>query len=397
MRISRGINFALGIVAFAAAASGQAPVNDHFADRIPLAGSSITINGTLAGATLESGEPTNVCASTYFPVGTGSVWWTWTAPASTPVTVALVGNYSLPAGVTWFQVLTGTNLAGLTESDCNLFSLPAGRYAEFSAIAGTSYHIRAIGNWGQPFTLQLTATNVPVVVTSPKSRTVSPYGSVLFTVLAAGLPAPKLQWVFNGTPLPGKTNMSLALHGVTTIDAGSYSVIASNSGGVTESTSAILTVADTNPVPQLTALPLTNAARLDYLLTAEGGRWYKTESSSNLVNWTNAAYLQITNGLNSLFVTGINSARHFVRATLYTPTDVCRIRLEQIRAAKNSWSIETKQVSSHTVDLQQVIKYLGGNIPSCPDYGVYTWNAVGLDPSCSLQTINRGHAITNAP
>ncbi len=396
MRISRWIHLSLGIMAFVVVASGQAPVNDNFADRIPLVGSSLTINGTLAGATLESGEPTNVCASTYFPVGMGSVWWTWTAPTSTPVTLALVGNYPVPSTVSWFQVLTGTNVGALAEVACNLFSLPTGRYAEFSAIAGTAYQIRAIGIISQPFTLQLTATNAPVVVTPPKNRTVSPYGSVLFSVLVAGLPAPTLQWTFNGTPLPGQTNISLALHGVTTNHAGSYSVIASNSGGVTESTPALLTIADTNPVPQLVPLPVTNSTRLNYTLTAEGGRWYKTESSSTLVSWTNATYLQITNGLNLLSVTGVNAVHHFVRATLNTPTDVCRIQLEQIRAAKNSWAIENKRALGSTVDTQQVIKYLNGQIPLCPEYGTYAWGAVGTDTDCSLRTA-KGHVVTNAP
>src|SRR5947208_17193148 len=69
-----------------AGAFGQAPpANDDFANRTVLSGSSITFTGTLAGATYESAE------TNHFDLisGSGSVWWTWTAPASSHVVVTM--------------------------------------------------------------------------------------------------------------------------------------------------------------------------------------------------------------------------------------------------------------------------------------------------------------------
>jgi hypothetical protein len=58
---------ALVVLISVAGAFGQSPpVNDNFADRIPLTGSSLTITSTLAGATYESAE-INALG--------GSVWW----------------------------------------------------------------------------------------------------------------------------------------------------------------------------------------------------------------------------------------------------------------------------------------------------------------------------------
>src|SRR5229473_8327621 len=64
--------FSLLSLALAWRAAAAAPINDNFADRLPISGTSISVTGTVAGATSEPGEP---------PLGQGAtVWWTWTAP-----------------------------------------------------------------------------------------------------------------------------------------------------------------------------------------------------------------------------------------------------------------------------------------------------------------------------
>src|SRR5438876_10543943 len=77
------------VVVSTAAAFGQSPVNDNFTNRTAISGSTITVAGTLAGATIESPE-----ADGSFPGGPlstgGSVWWTWTASESTTVLIAML-------------------------------------------------------------------------------------------------------------------------------------------------------------------------------------------------------------------------------------------------------------------------------------------------------------------
>src|SRR5262245_31925646 len=89
----RAITFCAGLTlaSVVAALCQPPPANDNFADRTALSGSSLTFSGTLAGATLETGEPTNACSAL---VSGGSVWWTWTAAESTAVVLAIIGDYS---------------------------------------------------------------------------------------------------------------------------------------------------------------------------------------------------------------------------------------------------------------------------------------------------------------
>src|SRR5437867_9493702 len=72
----------------ALACLGQAPPNDQFANRTILAGNSLTFTGTLAGATIDPdvGEVVALYLSGLFQ----SVWWSWTASESLPVTVTVV-------------------------------------------------------------------------------------------------------------------------------------------------------------------------------------------------------------------------------------------------------------------------------------------------------------------
>jgi hypothetical protein len=80
----------------------------------------------------------------------------------------------------------------------------------------------------------------PVITGQPSSSTVDQDGSVVFSVTATG--ATTYQWQRNGNSLSGKTSASLALSNVQPTDAGSYTVVVSNSAGSITSNAAILTV-----------------------------------------------------------------------------------------------------------------------------------------------------------
>ena len=124
----RDFTFGAGLFFHSAAVAfcQSPPVNDDFVNRTVLSGSSINFAGTLAGATLESGEPTASCGA---PISGGSVWWTWTATESVPVVISISRDYSsFDSQNSWLEVCGGTDLTNLTEIDCNRFDGPAGRY-----------------------------------------------------------------------------------------------------------------------------------------------------------------------------------------------------------------------------------------------------------------------------
>lgn len=87
----------------------------------------------------------------------------------------------------------------------------------------------------------------PVILMQPLSQIATQGDTVTFTALAAGWPPPAYQWQFKGTNIADATSASLVRTNVTKLDEGTYSVIATNSAGSTNSDPASLTV---NPPPQ---------------------------------------------------------------------------------------------------------------------------------------------------
>lgn len=92
----------------------------------------------------------------------------------------------------------------------------------------------------------LTVTNVggtpPTIVTQPESQTVDPGMNVTFTATATGFEPLDWQWFFNGAPIVGQTNSSLALANVTTANAGAYHALVNNPYGSATTSVATLTV-----------------------------------------------------------------------------------------------------------------------------------------------------------
>jgi hypothetical protein len=77
---------------------------------------------------------------------------------------------------------------------------------------------------------------------TPASQTVLTGASVTFTVAASGTPAPTYQWQKNGAKISGATSTSYTIASVATGDAGTYTVVASNSAGSATSRGAVLKV-----------------------------------------------------------------------------------------------------------------------------------------------------------
>jgi subtilisin family serine protease len=134
------------------------PPNNAFANRIVLAGSSVTTTGNNENATKETGEPLHADNA-----GGRSVWWTWTASSSGPVRVATTGS----TFDTTLGVYTGTSVSALTtiaSNDDDINNWPASALV-FSAVAGTSYQIAVDGfnpgfgaQWGN-ISLSIAETN----------------------------------------------------------------------------------------------------------------------------------------------------------------------------------------------------------------------------------------------
>ena len=351
----------LGCGAFSVA-FGQAPLNDDFTNAIPLYGSSVTFTGTLANATIEAGESFCECSDVCLPGG--SVWWSWTATNSTAVIVDTVGYTPAYNGAD-FAVCTGSDVNALTALDCNFLGLVANRYVPFAATAGTTYYIRVQGTTIGSFSLRLTATNAPMILTPPPSRTLAGNSSVMFSVVAAGLRPLKYQWQFQGNNLPGQTVPTLLLHRLSAGQAGGYSVVVSNSSGVTTSVVANLVVLPAAPLVQLAVVNSPDTNRFYFTITGETGRKYQILATTNLINWAGEASIpgfayahgvvQNTNET-SLFSVPRVPRQKFLRTTPYVDTEICIAQLEAINFAIKLFSIESHNYS--ILSPPNVIPYL---------------------------------------
>jgi hypothetical protein len=107
------------------------PPNDDFTHRIAIDGSTNVVFGTISGAAKEPGEP-NHAGNT----GGNSVWWTWTAPTNSAITLTTTGS----TFNTLLAVYTGSSLSNLTAVASHNGSYNDS-HVTFLATAGTAYAI----------------------------------------------------------------------------------------------------------------------------------------------------------------------------------------------------------------------------------------------------------------
>ncbi len=90
-------------------------------------------------------------------------------------------------------------------------------------------------------------TAAPGFTTHPTSQTATVGASVTLIAAATGGPPPTYQWKKNGVNIAGATNATYTIAGVQAGDAGSYTVVATNSVGSATSNAAVLTIVPFHP------------------------------------------------------------------------------------------------------------------------------------------------------
>jgi hypothetical protein len=183
-----GYRAASGSIALSIA-NTPSPVNDNFANRTALSGTSSTVNGSNVGATSESGEPSNANVS-----GGRSVWWSWTAPASGTVTVSTAGSQF----DTTLGVYAGSSVSGLTvvaSNDDETAGTLTSRVV-FAAVAGQTYQVSVDGYRGANGSIALSIDVAPPPVNDNfANRTI---------LIGTSVTASGSNW--NATSEPGEPN-----------------------------------------------------------------------------------------------------------------------------------------------------------------------------------------------
>ena len=171
-------------VAFPVAVIAAPPSNDNFASAQTLSGSfPIVVRGTLAEATQEPGEPEDQYGA--------SVWYAWTAPRTSKVTIDTCGGQSYAPITFVYRGPSVSELQPVTSEDeferRSVCPLPdpdmhdpgdTQRVTQFAAIAGTTYRIQVV--YGDSFALVLKDAEVyDLGISQSVSRRRVPFGGTV--------------------------------------------------------------------------------------------------------------------------------------------------------------------------------------------------------------------------
>lgn len=200
-------------------------------------------------------------------IGTQPAGLTATAGGAATFTVAATGTS--PLTYQWRK--NGTNVAGATGASLTVTLLQASDAGDYSVV---------VTNAAGSVTSALAAlvVNVPVVApaitTQPASQSVLVGGSATFTVVSTGSAPLAYQWRKDGVNLAGATAATYSVASTALGDAGSYTVVVTNSVGTATSAAAALAVSVPSAAPAITTSPASQSvvvgASVAFSVTASG-------------------------------------------------------------------------------------------------------------------------------
>jgi hypothetical protein len=204
------------------------------------------------------------------------------------------------------RLLWVTNYAGHFSSINIVFT--NGTTYPFNAALAQSQNIDSDGD-GIPNGSDPTPFGVPPLITKqPVNVTTNAGGNATFSVTVSNISAPPLsyQWRFNSGALPNATNAVLILTGVTTNQAGIYSVAVINPDGSVTSSNAVLTVTNSSSFASTRinlTITLTNINNISYSYITNTTTTVKTNRSHGKTTHTTTTtktVVTLTNKLEQL-------------------------------------------------------------------------------------------------
>lgn len=157
-----------------------------------------------------------------------------TVPFQGSVTFSVVASTTTTLSYQWRK--NGGNISGATQSAYTI--------SPVQTTDAATYTVKVTNAGGSVTSSGATLTVLvpPTITAQPQNQTATQSLSATFSVIAGGAAPIKYQWRYNGIALAGATSSALALTGVQTNDAGSYTVVVTNSWGSVTSAVATLTV-----------------------------------------------------------------------------------------------------------------------------------------------------------
>ena len=190
--------------------------------------------------------------------------FTYTGTPSNPQYYAISGK--LPDGLTFSPaVRNGIVTAGFPVTTITGTPVVSGQF---------TVSIQGYGTGGngprEPITFDISASasaTLPVFTAQPPSQTAVVGSLVTLSAAATGSPAPSYQWRRDGAAIVGATNANLTIPSVQILDAGNYSVLATNAAGSVPSNVATLSVTSPSASNRLSNLSVRTSLGAGQILT----------------------------------------------------------------------------------------------------------------------------------
>ena len=183
----------------------------------------------------------------------------------------------------------GSTISGSTTTSLIIANAQAADSGSYSLIATNT-----AGFVTNSMTLTVSSGDVAPNITGPTDQTLVQGSNATFTASVSGLPLPTLQWLANGTNVPGATSSSLIVSNVQYSQNGhAYSLVASNSAGQATNSATLFVLVPPAISQQPTNLAVTVSSPAVFSVTASGVpavkyQWRK--NGSPIANATNATY-----------------------------------------------------------------------------------------------------------
>jgi hypothetical protein len=179
-----------------------------------------------------------------------------TQPSAASVTAGNAVSFSVAASgtspFTYQWKKDGMSISGATSSTHLISSTSTSDVGSYTVVVTNS----AGSATSNAATLTVAAAVVaPTITTQPNAASVQSGGSASFSVVASGTVPLSYQWRKDGSSISGATSATYSINSTSTNDAGSYTVVVTNSAGSATSNAATLTVSAVVVAPTITAQP----------------------------------------------------------------------------------------------------------------------------------------------
>ena len=292
------------IAAFSVTGTGTAPLAYQWRKNgVNLVGETGATVGFVNVQTNHAGSYTVVITNTWGSV-TSSVAALTVNRLSQTITFAALPGKRVDEGPFSLTASTSSGLPVTFSSSDAAVATVSGNTATVTGIGSTTITASQAGNAIYlPASVNRTlavAGIPPSIVGQPTGQTVNVTGIAAFNVTAAGTAPFSYQWRREGVDLGGSTGATLGLVNVQTNQAGSYTVVITNTWGSITSSVAVLTVNQLSQTITFGALPLKRVDDAPFTLTA-------TASSGLPVIFSSSDAAVATVSGNTVTLTGIGS------------------------------------------------------------------------------------------